>query len=104
MGLALDIGLRGFPLGIEGIELLLQPVLGRDPGIDRAAEGLLRLGAHLAARSGGSVVVPTFDFGRKRGGTCCAKPSSVGPVKTSGVLLSDKMIDMSRWLTTAQAH
>ena len=37
MGLASDIGLRGIILGIEGVEVLLQPLVGRDPGIDRAA-------------------------------------------------------------------
>ena len=37
MGLASDIGLRGIVLGIEGVEVLLQPLVGRDPGIDRAA-------------------------------------------------------------------
>ena len=37
MGLAADIGLRGVKLGIEGVEVLLQPLFGRDPGIDRAA-------------------------------------------------------------------
>ena len=37
MGLASDIGLRRITLGIEGVEVLLQPLFGRDPGIDRAA-------------------------------------------------------------------
>ncbi len=37
MGLASDIGLRRIVLGIEGVEVLLQPLIGRDPGIDRAA-------------------------------------------------------------------
>ena len=37
MGLAPDIGLRRIILGIERVEVLLQPLFGRDPGIDRAA-------------------------------------------------------------------
>jgi hypothetical protein len=37
MGLTSDIGLRSIILGIEGVELLLQSLFGRDPGIDRAA-------------------------------------------------------------------
>ena len=37
MGLTLYIGLAGLPLGIEGVERLLQPLLRRLPGIDRAA-------------------------------------------------------------------
>ena len=37
MGLTADIGLRGIILGIEGVEVVLQPLFGRDPGIDRAA-------------------------------------------------------------------
>ena len=38
MGLALDVGLGGLALVVEGVELLLQPVLGRDPGVDGAAQ------------------------------------------------------------------
>ena len=37
MGLASDIGLRGIILGIEGVEVLFQPLVGGDAGIDRAA-------------------------------------------------------------------
>ena len=40
MGLAADIGFCRLMLGIEGVELLVEPVLGRDPGIDRAADPL----------------------------------------------------------------
>ena len=36
MGLAADIGLRRIELGIQRVELLIQPGVGRDPGIDRA--------------------------------------------------------------------
>jgi hypothetical protein len=38
MGLALDVGLGRFPLGVEGIEVLLEPLVGRDTRIDRATE------------------------------------------------------------------
>ena len=38
MGLAFDIGLRGLVLGIERVEVLLQPLIGGDPGVDRAAD------------------------------------------------------------------
>ena len=44
MGLASDIGLRGVILGVEGIKVLLQPLLSRDTGIDRAANR--RFGCH----------------------------------------------------------
>src|SRR5262249_2008806 len=37
MGLAADIGLRGAILGIERVEVLLKPLVGRDAGVDRAA-------------------------------------------------------------------
>ena len=40
MGLALDIGLAGLPLGIEGVELEVEIMLGRFAGVDRAAENL----------------------------------------------------------------
>ena len=37
MRLAADIGLRGIILGVEGVEVLFQPLVGGDPGVDRAA-------------------------------------------------------------------
>ena len=40
MGLALDVGLGGLALRVEGVEVLLQPMLGRDPGVDGAAQTL----------------------------------------------------------------
>ena len=36
--LAGDVGLAGLALGVQGVELLLQPFLGGFPGVDRAAE------------------------------------------------------------------
>ena len=38
MGLALDIGLGGLALVVEGVELLVEAMLGRDPGVDGAAQ------------------------------------------------------------------
>ena len=40
MGLALDVGLGGLALRVEGVEILLQPLLGRDPGVDGTAQTL----------------------------------------------------------------
>ena len=42
MGLTADIGLRGVLLGVERIEILLKPVVGRHPGVDGAAHRLNR--------------------------------------------------------------
>ena len=38
--LALDVGLAGFALGVERVELEVEIMLGRFPGVDRAAEKL----------------------------------------------------------------
>jgi hypothetical protein len=38
VGLALHIGFRGLPLIVERVELLLETVLGRNAGVDRAAQ------------------------------------------------------------------
>src|SRR5438445_8780580 len=40
MGLAPDVGLRGIMLGVQRVEVLVQPMVGRDAGIDRAANRL----------------------------------------------------------------
>ena len=40
MGLAFDIGRGGFALRVQRVELLVEPVLGGDPRIDRAADRL----------------------------------------------------------------
>jgi hypothetical protein len=49
MGLAADVGLRRLVLGVEGVELLVEPVLGRDPGIDCAADPLGGFGRHAGS-------------------------------------------------------
>src|SRR5271169_4502238 len=38
MSLALDVGFRGLPLIVERVELLLQAMLGRNAGVDGAAQ------------------------------------------------------------------
>src|SRR5271156_5326642 len=38
MSLTLDVGLRSVSLGVEGVEVLLKPLVGRNPCIDRAAQ------------------------------------------------------------------
>jgi hypothetical protein len=38
VGLALDIGFGGLTLGVEGVEVLFEPVLGGFAGIDRAPQ------------------------------------------------------------------
>src|SRR5258708_39738905 len=42
MGLTADIGLRGVMLGIKRVEVLLKPIVGRDAGVDGAADWLDR--------------------------------------------------------------
>ena len=44
LALALDVGLAGRALGVEGVELLLQALLAGFPGVDRAADLGLDLG------------------------------------------------------------
>ena len=39
MTLAHDVGLARFPLGVERIEFLLEALVGRFSGVDRAADG-----------------------------------------------------------------
>src|SRR5215204_163764 len=51
MGLALNVGLGCLPLVGERVELLLEPVLGRDTGVDRAAQSSNRLPVHHDARA-----------------------------------------------------
>src|SRR6202022_3640076 len=55
MGLALDIGRGGIVLRVQRVELLVEPVVGRNPGIDRTADrlygGSLHGRASMADRS-----------------------------------------------------
>jgi hypothetical protein len=57
MGLAFDIGRGGVVLRVQRVELLVKPVLGGDPGIDRAADRFDRRGLHgLASIAGRSAL------------------------------------------------
>src|SRR5258706_10873900 len=46
MGLAFDVGGSGLVLRVQRVELLVEPLLGRDPRVDRAADGLDRSSRH----------------------------------------------------------
>jgi hypothetical protein len=46
MGLTADIGLPGIMLGIQRVELLLEPVVGRYPGVYGASNRLGCRGLH----------------------------------------------------------
>ena len=50
MGLAFDIGGGGVVLRVQRVELLVEPMIGRNPRIDRAADRLDRSRASMAAR------------------------------------------------------
>src|SRR6476659_1956887 len=63
MSLTADIGLRGVILGIQRVEVLLKPVLGRHAGIDGAANRLGRRVLHDL----------TSDAG------CSRRPKNLGP-------------------------
>ena len=79
--LALDVGLAGLPLSIEGVELLIQSVLGRFAGIDGAAQR--SRGVSLAWRS-----PPSLDLVDLR-------PKNRGPfhlVPVMRVAISDRLV------------
>jgi hypothetical protein len=46
MGLTLNVGLTGFPLGIQRIELKVEVPFGGFAGVDRAAKLLLARSIH----------------------------------------------------------
>src|SRR5258705_11438101 len=46
VGLAFDVGGGGLILRVQRVELLVEPMLGRDPRIDRAADRLDRSSPH----------------------------------------------------------
>src|ERR1700687_5944274 len=46
MGLTLDIGGGSIVLRVQRVELLVEPMLGRDPGIDRATDRPDRSSSH----------------------------------------------------------
>ncbi len=66
MGLALDVGLCGLPLSVERVELLFEPNISRDAGVDRAT--LRLLGGRLHWRlSSASIVAPADGDDEPRG-------------------------------------
>ena len=67
MRLAFDVGRGRLILGVEGVEILIETLVGRDPRIDRAAD--LAFGYHFA------VVV---DDHVKRSATRAGEFSSLG--------------------------
>src|ERR1700677_2829106 len=80
MSLALDIGFRGFPLIVERVELLVQAMLGRDAGINGAAQrGFASLRPHGDAA------------GRLGGRGKAAPPSSIGVEAASGEAVSQPL-------------
>ena len=61
MGLAPDIGLGCLALVVEGVEILFEPGVGGDAGVDRAAEPLLApVDRHGAAPMSGSAVIASL--------------------------------------------
>src|SRR5688572_13000799 len=51
MGLAADVGLSRIALGIKGIEILIEPVVGGDAGVDGATNPRAPRCAHTRASS-----------------------------------------------------
>jgi hypothetical protein len=70
MGLTADVGLRGIMLGVERVEVLLEPMLGRHAGVDRAAN-----------RFGGSVL-----HGRASDDGLSRRPKNLGPFQREPVI------------------
>ena len=58
VGLALDIGLAGLALGIQGVELEIEVMLGRLAGVDRTAKHLPFGSLHGCRRAGSGDLVP----------------------------------------------
>jgi hypothetical protein len=67
--LALDVGLAGLTLGVERIELEVEVMVGRFPGIDRRAKALLNRRAHGLASWRGCLLKRCAPRTRRRGGT-----------------------------------
>src|SRR5690349_13798981 len=85
MGLAADIGLRGIVLGVERVEVLLKPLVGRDAGIDRAANDLRRPGIHGA---------DAFD-------RLSRNPKNLGPLQRVPVIANATFVRL-RWVLPFQ--
>ena len=82
MGLALDIGFGGLALGVERVELLLEPMLGGFAGVDRAAQGRAGVSrdASRPAAGGG------HHGSGQAGGRAAASPPC-GHARTAGTFL-----------------
>src|SRR5262249_54315502 len=84
MGLAMDVGFGGFPLGIERIEILVQTFLGAFARIDGAAQWRGRRRFRLA-RVGHSF--PRFSVRPKK--KC---PEQCAPVTALATALSERYV------------
>src|SRR5215208_2430205 len=85
-----NVGLGRLALAVERVELLLEPVLGRDTGVDRAAQSLNRHPRHHDARA-------RSRSSKKRG------PFQFVPVKARATL--DRLVGVGDLLyERAQAH
>ena len=88
MTLAHDIGLASFPLGVERVELLLEPIVGRFARVDRAAESLRRTSDDQASACSPSALSTErpapFLKPKKRG------PDQWAPVISRATMVSDR--------------
>ena len=65
MRLTADIGLGGITLGVERVEILVEPVIGGHPGINRTADPRALCRGH--ARASGSITFGLSRRPKKRG-------------------------------------
>ena len=85
--LALDVGLACFPLGVEGIEVLFDPLVGRDARIDRVSTSPARRVRTMSwwrCEGRRSPAAPGFDekFDRPRLGRAIGnRPAHRGPAR-----------------------
>ena len=97
MGLALDIGLAGLPLGVERIELKIQIMLGGFAGVDRAADGW-RSAVHAALSPRVRFLVLPFPQAKEPGPVPVGAGNDLGDGGEAriGLLLPDKAIRHDR--------
>ena len=84
MSLAADVSRTGLALGVEGIEVLLESMVGRDARIDRASPGGWRGGRSCARSSPHGTTslslstpdIPACSVGRDRRGCARHRPGS----------------------------
>ena len=75
VSLALDVGLGRLTLGVEGIEVLLKPLVGRDAGVDRTAQAPPR-----TSRNGAG---PRQAASPEASGRCSRSPRFSSPSRSS---------------------